>query len=99
MQYQLRIYTVLDGAMADWIEEWIQHVYPLREQFGFKVIGGSVTEGTDTFVWILGYDGPEGIDAADAAYYAWPDRAQVSPNPARHLAATEHRTMHSVLPE
>ena len=53
MEWQLRIYTINDGALADWIEEWRAHVAPLRRRLGFRVLGPWV-DGS-TFVWLLGY--------------------------------------------
>jgi hypothetical protein len=61
----------------------------LRREFGFQVLGACANEETDTFVWLLGYDGQDGYEAADAAYYASSERAAVDPDPARHLAATQ----------
>ena len=37
-------------------------------------------------IWLLGYDGPDGIEAANASYYDSPERAALDPNPARHIA-------------
>ena len=88
MEYRLRIYEVKQGEMSAWIEEWSRLIRPLREQLGFRVVGAWASEEASTFVWLLGYDGPDGYEAADAAYYASPERAAVSPDPARHLAST-----------
>jgi NIPSNAP len=88
MEYRLRIYEVKPGEMASWIDEWSRHIRPLREQLGFRVLGAWASEEANTFVWLLGYDGPGGYEAADAAYYASPERAAIDPDPARHLAAT-----------
>ncbi len=32
-------------------------------------------------MWIVSHDSPEGLTAADQAYYSSPDRDAVSPNP------------------
>jgi hypothetical protein len=47
----------------------LRGVYPLRRKFGFSFAGAWRVEGADEFVWIIGYDGPEGFAAADNAYY------------------------------
>jgi hypothetical protein len=86
MQYRLRIYEVKQGEMSAWVDEWSRLIRPLREKLGFHVLGAWASD--DTFVWLLGYDGPGGYEAADAAYYASPERAAIDPDPARHLAAT-----------
>jgi NIPSNAP len=88
MEYRLRVYEVKQGEMAAWIDEWTRLVRPLRERLGFRVLGAWASEEDNTFVWLLGYDGRDGYEAADAAYYASPDRAALDPDPARHLATT-----------
>jgi hypothetical protein len=88
MDLRLRIYQVKQGQMSAWIDEWSRLIRPLREQLGFRVLGAWTDEESSTFVWLLGYDGPDGYDNADAAYYASPERAAVEPDPARHLAST-----------
>jgi hypothetical protein len=83
------MYTIRPGAMHDWLAEWRAQVLPLRRTFGFEVLGPWVSDDEDLFVWILGYDGQEGWDAADAAYYESQERKSMIPDPARHLAKTE----------
>jgi hypothetical protein len=67
--------------MAEWLAEWRTAIVPLRRRHGFQVVG-AWTAADDRFVWILGHDD---FGAADAAYYASPERAAISPDPARHL--------------
>jgi NIPSNAP len=86
VEYVLRIYTIKPGEMDEWVEEWRAHVLPLRRALGFTVLGAWVGDDDDTFTWLLGYDGPDGIEAANAAYYASPERAALAPDPARHIA-------------
>jgi hypothetical protein len=99
MEYQLRRSRIKPGHMRGFLEAWIGGVYPLRRRFGFSFVGAWVVEGSDEFVWILGYDGPDGFTAADARYYASPERARLAPDPARFFAATDHRMIRGVLPE
>jgi hypothetical protein len=86
MELVLRIYTIKPGELEEWIAEWREHVLPLRRRLGFEVLGAWVSEETSTFTWLLGYDGPDGIEAANAAYYDSPERAALDPDPARHIA-------------
>jgi hypothetical protein len=86
MQLYLRIYTIRPGGMDAWLEEWREHVVPLRRSLGFAVLGAWVAEHDETFTWLLGYDGPGTIEEANAAYYASPERAALEPDPARHIA-------------
>ena len=41
------------------------------------------------FVWILSYDGPEGFEARDSAYYDSPDRKSMKPDPAPLIEKAE----------
>jgi hypothetical protein len=86
MELVLRIYTIKPGELEDWIEEWRTHVLPLRRRLGFEVLGAWVSEEESTFTWLLGYEGPDGLAAANAAYYDSPERAALDPDPARHIA-------------
>ena len=86
MELVLRIYTINPGEMEEWIAEWRMHVLPLRRRLGFELLGAWVSEETSTFTWLLGYDGPDGFAAANAAYYDSPERAALDPDPARHIA-------------
>jgi hypothetical protein len=85
-QWQLRIYRAKTGELDDFVHEWRERVLPLRKEKGFDVLGPWVTE-DDRFVWILGH---ADLAAADREYYASPERAAIDPDPARHLAETEH---------
>ena len=96
MTWQLREYTVKPGEMAQWIDEWRTHIVPLREKLGFRVAGAWTVDGSDQFVWIIGYEGPKSWDQANDDYYASPERKALDPDPARHLAHTGSRLMTSV---
>jgi ribosomal protein L11 methylase PrmA len=91
-RFQLRRYTIRPGEMQDWLREWQERVRPLRARFGFQVVG-SWTADADQFVWIIRYDGPLTWEEADRAYYASPERKALSPDPARHLAASDTLVM------
>jgi hypothetical protein len=86
MELVLRIYTIKPGELDDWVDEWREHVLPLRRRCGFEVLGAWVSDEASTFTWLLGYDGPDGLEAANAAYYDSPERAALDPDPARHIA-------------
>ena len=89
MAAQLRRYRIRDGEMDAFIEEWQRLIVPLRMSFGFRVDGAWCNRGTNEFVWVLSYDGPEGFEAREAAYFASPGRHAVSPDPARHHTHAE----------
>jgi hypothetical protein len=94
VEWQLRIYEIEHGALDLWIEEWREHVAPLRRRLGFRVLGPWVDG--DSFVWLIGYDGEDGFAAADARYYDSPERRSLDPDPARHIASAAHRMLQEV---
>jgi NIPSNAP len=96
MQDQLRIYTIKNGEMAAWVDEWKRLIAPLRQRHGFAIVGSWTVDEGDRFVWILRYDGPKTWEEADAAYYASPERAAMQPDPARHIARSEQWLMTTV---
>ncbi|HEY4413807.1 MAG TPA: hypothetical protein VGN06_12475, partial [Gaiellaceae bacterium] len=65
--------------------EFRARVRALRESLGFTVLGPWVGE-DDRFVWLIGHDD---LEAADAAYYASPERTALDPDPARLLAEVQ----------
>lgn len=83
MQTQVRIYRIKPGELDAFVEEWREHVVPLRRQFGFEVVGAWSSEKDDTFVWIISHDGD--FAEADREYYFSPERAALDPDPARHI--------------
>lgn len=95
MRYQLRDYRVLPGRLDDFVALWKSQVVPLRERMGFTVAGAWCSPETNRFVWVVGYDGD--FEAADAAYYASPERRRVSPDPADLLDQTSAEFVTSVV--
>ena len=96
MKFQLREYTVKPGEMQEWLSEWRSRIVPLRESLGFEVLGAWTVDGTDQFIWIIGYNGPKSWEQANDDYYASPERKALDPDPARHLIKTDTRLMTSV---
>ena len=89
-EHQIRIYAIRPGEMAEWIREWRERVVPLRRQHGFQVRVAWRGRAEDRFVWVLSYAGPVTFAEADRAYYASIERRSISPDPARHIASSEH---------
>ena len=83
MQTQVRVYQIRPGELEAFVDEWREHVVPLRRRFGFDVAGAWASEEDDTFTWVLTHDGD--FAAADRAYYGSPERASLEPDPARHV--------------
>lgn len=83
MTTQVGVYRIKPGAFAEFVKEWRELVVPLRARFGFKVLGAWESIETDSFVWIISHDAD--FLSADRAYYDSPDRAALTPDPARHI--------------
>ena len=87
MDIELRDYTVTPGHLDDWLRGWRDGVVPLREQCGFQLLGAWLDRAEDRFVWVLGYDGADGFDAADDRYHALSERRALDPEPSSFLDA------------
>src|SRR3989441_9836163 len=79
---QLRMYTIKEGKMAEWVAGWTRGGLPLRRKFGFRVDGAWVVPGGNRFIWIRSYDGPDGFEATDSAYSDSSARKSMKPEPA-----------------
>jgi NIPSNAP len=86
VETQLRDYQIRPGHMDDWIAGWRSSVVPLRTRAGFVVLGAWVDRPHDRFVWVVGYEGADGFEAADARYHAMPERLSVEPEPSDFIA-------------
>lgn len=79
--------------MAEWVNEWRALIRPLRERFGFRVVGAWTIPHEDRFVWILAH---ADFEKADRSYYESAERGAVKPDPARHLASAVQHFMEPV---
>ncbi|HTK06013.1 MAG TPA: NIPSNAP family protein [Ktedonobacteraceae bacterium] len=95
-EYQLRIYRIKPGTMAEFIEGWRKHMVPLREKYGFTVLYAFNHEEKNEFVWLVSHDGPEGYAAAEAVYYQSPERNSLSWDPKPYIEHIELRILKSV---
>ncbi len=99
MEYQLRHYRIRSGTIEAFLDAWLTGVFPLRERFGFRFVGAWVVDGQDEFVWIMGYDGPEGFAAADRDYYQSAERKAMTPDPAQYIEpGGVRRMLRNVMP-
>lgn len=94
---QLRIFTINKGKMNVFLDAWMKGVYPLRLKHGFKVEGVWTVRDKNKFVWLLSYDGPEGFEKKDSAYYASTSRKIMDPDPAQYIADTEYYFLDSAV--
>jgi hypothetical protein len=85
-ELQLRDYRIRSGHLDEWIEGWTTGIVPLRQQEGFDIVGAWVDRAHHRFVWVVGYRGSDGFDAAEARYHALPERLLLRPNPSDVVA-------------
>jgi len=97
MQIQLRDYRIRHGQMDAWIAGWKSQVVPLREEAGFRSIGAWVDAQDDRFVWLIGYSGSEGFQAADHSYYASQKRRELQPEPSELIEEARQAMVDAVL--
>ena len=96
---QLRIYTINKGRLDDFVKGWLEGVYPLHLEHGYRIERAGTIPERNEFVWEVTYDGDEDWDEKQAAYYGSPERAALNPDPAQWIAKTERWFVNSVLPE
>ena len=97
MEIQLRDYRIRTGQMDAWLAGWKSGVVPLREEAGFHVIGAWVDPEHHRFVWLLGYSGADGFDAADDRYYASQQRIALRPDPSELIEEAENAMVKAVI--
>jgi|SRR5215208_3469503 hypothetical protein len=97
MEVELRDYRIRHGHMDEWISGWAAGVVPLREEAGFQVIGAWVDRANDRFVWLIGYSGADGFQAADDRYYGSAGRASLRPDPAELIEQSSRAMVEAVV--
>ncbi len=97
MPTQLRLYTIDQGRLRQFAEEWKGSVLPLRLEHGFQVHDAWIIEETNQFAWLISYEGTESWEAKESTYYASEKRKTMEPNPARLIARPEQYFVESIL--
>lgn len=97
VEIELRDYRIRRGQMDAWIEGWRSGVVPLRQEAGFQILGAWVDRQHDRFVWLLGYAGADGFEAANDRYYSSDQRASLDPDPAEQIEEARKVTVEAVL--
>jgi hypothetical protein len=88
---QLRLYSIQEGRLQEFVDAWKAGVLPLRVKHRFTVDGAWILQGESRFVWLLSFPGTtEEWVAADGAYYASDERNALDPDPAKLIAGSEH---------
>lgn len=87
MAFQMRRYLIKDGQLDQFVEDWETRVVPLREKFGFRILGAWALPESNEFVWIVGHDD---FEQADRDYYESDARRMLTPNPAVRIEEASH---------
>ena len=95
-EYQLRIYHMKPGTMAEFVAGWRKRIVPIREQLGFKVLYAFEHEQNNEFIWLLSYEGPDGYAAADARYYASDARKSLNWDTTQYIERMELRLLQNI---
>lgn len=76
---QLRRYEIKPGMMEPFLDA-VREAFKVREMYGFTIAFALVDEEHNEFVWAPTHEGD--FAAAEAEYYASPERAALPSNPA-----------------
>jgi len=94
-KYQLRRYTIEDGALEKFARTWMRVIPPIRRAYGFEVHGSWLVKESNQFVWIVSF--PESyageFEAAERRYLDAPDRHEAWPDPKSQIVRTDVETM------
>ncbi len=96
IEYQLRIYRIKPGTMTEFVKGWREHIVPIREQLGFKVLYAFEHEQNNEFIWLLSHEGPEGFAGAEVAYYTSSERKSMTWDPTPYTESTEIRLLKGI---
>lgn len=97
MATQLREYRIRAGELDRFVGEWRTQLAPLRRSLGFEIPGAWTDPEEHRFIWLLHHPGDwDAFDAADAAYFASPERAAFDPDPARLIEAQRNTRLTDV---
>jgi hypothetical protein len=97
MATELRIFTIKEGRLDDFVRAWTAGVYPLRTKKGYRIEGAWVIRERNEFIWLLSHDGSD-WEATEKAYYASAERAAITPDPSQYIARVEKWFVTPVLP-
>ena len=83
---QLRDYRIREGELDRFVDEWRTQLAPLRRACGFEIPAAWTIPAEHRFLWLLRHAGGwTAFEAADARYFASPERKAFDPDPARFI--------------
>jgi hypothetical protein len=96
MLAEVRTYKIRDGAMEEFVAFWRDHIVPVREAYGYQVLGAWNNPETGTFVWVVGHEAPDGWEAAEKIYYDSPERNALPRDPKEFLESAHTEVLQPV---
>ena len=96
MTAQLRIYDIRPGMMDEFAALVAEHVFPAREQYGFRVLGPWITKEANQYVWIVSYEGELPWDEAVDVYYNSPVRSSIPFDPKDYIESADLRLIEPI---
>jgi hypothetical protein len=98
VEHQLRIYRLREGAVDEFLALWHEHVVPARRALGFEVVGAWLDREAREFAWVVSHPAPDGIEAAERAYFDSAPKAAIPRSPAELFESSEVRVVQPVTP-
>ena len=96
VRYQLRIYRLKPETADEFVELWRRDIVPTRRKLGFGVVGAWRRAEGSEFIWMVRWDGQGSFDEGESAYYASPERAAMTWDPADYIASSQLRVIGAV---
>jgi hypothetical protein len=94
---QLRVYTIREGRLDEWIRLWREQIVPLRRERGFEIEGSWVDPNRREHIWLISHPGPESFEEANAVYWASPERQALGIDPKNFLVGERIQVVHPAL--
>ncbi len=93
---QVRIYTINKGMMDAWLQCFKEHLQPIHEQYGIKIVGAWVNRPQNEFIWIRTFTDEADLETKTKAYNNSPERRALGDYPGSLHAKMEVRTVETV---
>jgi len=85
MKTQIRINTIMEGELSNFVKEWSNTIKPLRIKIGFQISNSWIDKEKNKFIWILKLKYDDDWERLDNKYYNSEERKSMTPNPARNI--------------
>ena len=97
MVSQLRIYTINNGKMDEWLKVFEEQLRPIHTKYGIPVERTWVNDERTEFIWVRNFDSVEDLEKKTTAYVTSPERKALGAMPGSLIAKTEVRVIEPVL--